>query len=209
MEVVMGKSYIEWLKDNWQKTAIVVLLYVLATLLPLYSKLELIEFMLLLAFPMYLIHEIEEYILPGGFTAFFNENLLGVKSNDKVLPIDREVVFWINMIYIWLVIPVFSGLGFLNLGFAAWIPYFLIFQALSHLAMGIKGKMIINPGIRSSFLLHTPYAIVMINLLGKSGTITNPYLNIYMVIGFMFNLLLPIFAKFIILPRYHKRMANK
>ncbi|MCK8060247.1 MULTISPECIES: HXXEE domain-containing protein [unclassified Fusibacter] len=205
----MGKSYIEWLKDNWQKTAIVVLLYVLATLLPLYSKLELIEFMLLLAFPMYLIHEIEEYILPGGFTAFFNENLLGVKSNDKVLPIDREVVFWINMIYIWLVIPVFSGLGFLNLGFAAWIPYFLIFQALSHLAMGIKGKMIINPGIRSSFLLHTPYAIVMINLLGKSGTITNPYLNIYMVIGFMFNLLLPIFAKFIILPRYHKRMANK
>jgi hypothetical protein len=41
------------------------------------------------------------------------------------------------MIYIWLVIPVFSGLGIYNISFAAWIPYFFIFQALSHLAMGI------------------------------------------------------------------------
>ncbi|MEA3424181.1 MAG: HXXEE domain-containing protein [Bacillota bacterium] len=202
----MKNNYIEWLKDNWQKSAILVLIYVLGSIIPLYLRIDLIEFMLLLAFPLYLVHEIEEYILPGGFTEFFNENLLKVNPEDKIVPIDREVVFWINMIYIWVVIPLFSGLGFYNIMFAAWIPYFFFFQALSHFGMGIKEKMILNPGIRSSFILHVPYAIIMINLLSKNEVLINPYINMHMFIGFMFNLLLPIFAKYIIMPRYHRRL---
>ncbi len=200
------KNYIEWIKDYWQKSAVLILIYIIATLIPIYSRLELIEFLLLLSFPLYLAHEIEEYILPGGFPKFFNENLLQVDSKNKVQPIDREVIFWINMIYIWFVIPVFSFLGFYNLKLASWIPYFFIFQALSHLVMGIKGKMILNPGIRSSFLLHIPYSIFMIYLLSKPevGIISNPYVNTYMVIGFLFNGLLPLMAKFIILPRYKR-----
>jgi len=131
-----------------------VLVYVLVTIIPLYPKLELIEFMLLLAFLLYLIHEIEEYVLPGGH--------------------------------------------------AAWLPYFFSFQALPHLCMGIVGKMYINPGIRSSFVLHTPYAIFMIYLLSKNGVISNPYINMYMVIGFLFNGLLPLMAKYIAIPRCKK-----
>ena len=205
----MKNNYIEWVKDNWQKSAILVLVYVLITVVPLYSKLNLINFMLLLAFPLYLVHEIEEYILPGGFSEFFNENLLKVNINNKILPIDREVIFWINLIYIWLTIPVFSGLGFINIKFAAWIPYFFIFQGLSHLGMGIVGKKILNAGIRSSFILHIPYSIIMINLLIANGVFTNPYINIYMVIGFLFNGSLPLFAKFIVMPRYHKLLNEE
>ena len=203
------KNYIEWVKDNWQKSAILVLIYVLASLVPLYSRLELIEFMLLLAFPLYLVHEIEEYILPGGFVKFFNENLLKVNADDKIVPVDREVSLWINLIYIWVALPLFTGLGFLNIKFAAWIPYFFFFQAIAHLGMGIKGKMILNAGIRSSFILHVPYAIIMINLLIDKEILVNPYMNIYMAIGFAFNLLLPILAKTVILPRYHKRVKKQ
>jgi len=203
------KDYIEWVKDNWQKSAILVLIYVLASLVPLFSKLDLIELMLLLAFPLYLVHEIEEYILPGGFPEFFNENLLKVNANDKIVPVDREVSLWINLIYIWVALPLFTGLGFFNIKFAVWIPYFFFFQAIGHLGMGIKGKMILNPGIRSSFILHVPYAIIMINLFVDKGILTNPYMNIYMVIGFGFNLLLPILAKTVILPRYHKRVKEQ
>lgn len=201
----MKNSYLEWVKDNWQKSAILVLLYVLVSIAPLYARLDLVEFMLLLAFPLYLVHEIEEYIYPGGFGKFFNENLLKVNAGDKIVPVDREVVFWLNLIYIWLVIPLFSGLGFYNLKFAAWIPYFFFFQALAHLGMGIKGKQILNPGIRSSFLLHIPYSIIMINLLSDK-VLANPFLNIYMAIGFAFNGLLPVFAKYMILPRYRRRL---
>jgi len=204
----MSNNYVEWVKDNWQKSAILVLIYVLASLIPLYSRIDLVEFMLLLAFPLYLVHEIEEYILPGGFTKFFNENLLKVNSDDKIVPVDREVIFWINLIYIWIVIPLFSGLGFYNIKLAAWIPYFFLFQALGHLGMGIKGKMILNPGIRSSFILHIPYSIVMINLL-SNNVIINPYINIYMVIGFVFNGLLPVFAKYSIIPRYHRLLSDE
>ncbi|GAA0741334.1 HXXEE domain-containing protein [Clostridium oceanicum] len=204
----MRNSYIEWVKDNWQKAAILVLIYVLGSLIPLYSRIDFIEFMILLAFPLYLVHEIEEYILPGGFPVFFNKNLLKVNPRDKIVPVDREVIFWINFIYIWLIIPLFSGLGFINIKFFAWIPYFFFFQAFGHLVMGIKGKMIFNPGIRSSFIFHVPYSIIMINLLSNNGAFTNPYVNLYMFIGFMFNLLLPISAKFIIIPRYHRRLKK-
>lgn len=204
----MNKNYIEWVKDNWQKSAILILIYTLAMIVPMYFRLDFVEFMLLLAFPLYLVHEIEEYILPGGFAKFFNENLLKVNSDDKIVPVDREVIFWINMIYIWLVIPVFSALGFYNIKFAAWIPYFFLFQALAHLGMGIMGKKILNPGIRSSFVLHIPYSIVMIHLLSNKILI-NPYINIYMVIGFAFNGLLPLFAKYWIIPRYHKLLNKK
>ncbi len=205
----MNNNYVEWIKNNWQKTAILVLIYTLASLIPLYSRIDLVEFMLLLAFPLYLVHEIEEYILPGGFPKFFNEILLKVNDDDKIVPIDREVIFWINFMYIWLVIPLFSGLGFYNLKFAAWIPYFLIFQALSHLVFSIIGKRILNPGIRSSFILHIPYAIIMITLLSNNEVMTNPYLNIYMVIGFVFNGTLPVFAKFVVMPRYHRLINDE
>lgn len=203
----MYKNYIEWVKDNWQRAAILVLIYTLVSIVPLYFRLDLVEFMLLLAFPLYLIHEIEEYILPGGFAKFFNENLLKVNSEEKIVPIDREVIFWLNMIYIWLIIPIFSGLGFCNIKFAAWIPYFFFFQAIGHLIMGIIGKKLINPGIRSSFVLHIPYSIVMIILLSNIIPI-NPYFNIYMLIGFLFNLVLPIFAKVYVLPRYRKLIKD-
>lgn len=201
------KNYIHWIKENWQKAAILVLIYVLVNLIPLYFRIELIDFMVLLAFPLYLIHEIEEYILPGGFPKFYNENLLKVNNDDIVVPIDQEVIFWINLVYIWLVIPVFSGLALYDLKFAAWIPYFLIFQGLSHFGMGVIGKQILNPGIRSSFILHLPYGIFMISLLMSAGVIANPYVNIYMVIGFVFNGSLAVFAKFLVLPRYRRRLS--
>lgn len=209
VEVIVMKKYMEWVKDNWQKSAILVLIYVMASILPLYNRVDLMEFMILLAFPLYLVHEIEEYILPGGFSAFFNKNLLKIDTKEKILPIDREVIFWINLVYIWIIIPVFAGLAFYNMKLAIWIPYFLFFQALSHLAMGIKGKMIINPGIRSSFLLHVPYAIILIRLFLEKGLITNPYFNVYAMIGFMFNLLLPIIAGFLVMPRYRKRVGKE
>jgi len=163
----------------------------------------------LLSFPLYIIHEIEEYILPGGFPSFFNKNLLKANPEDSIVPIDREVIFWINFIFIWLLVPIFSTLSLFNVKFGAWIPYFLIFQALAHLAMGIKGKMLLNPGIRSSFILHIPISIVMIYLLNTNEVITNPYLNVYMLIGFLLNLVLPILAKFIIMPRYRKKLNNQ
>jgi hypothetical protein len=200
------KNYINWLKYNWQKSAIMVLIYVLITLVPLYSILNPVQFMILLAFPLYLIHEIEEYILPGGFENFFNNNLLKVSTENKIVPIDEDVVFWINFIYIWLVVPVVAGLSFVNINIALWIPYFFIFQAVAHLVMGIVGKMILNPGIRSSFFLHIPYAIYLIYLLDINNHLTNPYFNIHLVIGFAFNLILPLVAKFIILPRFNNRI---
>ncbi len=209
----MSNKYLEWIKNHWQNSAILVLVYIIVTLIPVFFRLELIEFMLLLAFPLYLVHEIEEYILPGGFDDFFNKNLLNINPSDAIVPIDKTAVFWINFIFIWLVIPIFSGLGFIHLSFSAWIPYFLIFQGLSHLAMGLKGKKIINPGIRSSFILHLPYAFIMISLYKSSGIIHHPIMNIHLVIGFIFNGLLPVIAvmpnKYGIMSRYRRRIEKE
>lgn len=56
---------------------------------------------------MYSAYEIEEYILSGGFIELFNENLLKVNSDGEILRVVRDVVFWINLINVWLFIPLF------------------------------------------------------------------------------------------------------
>jgi len=43
----------------------------------------------------------------------------------------------------------------------------------------------------------------------NNGAFINPYINIYMVIGFLFNGSLPLFAKLIVMPRYHKLLSDE
>lgn len=207
------QTFFGWFKSNWQKVGIIVGVYYTLVLLAFYTRIDVIYFAIFLSFPLYILHECEEYLLPGGFSKFFNENILGVKITDEIIPVDEEAVFWINILYVWVPLPIFSLLSTYNLVFAAWLPYFFIFQAVAHIGMGIKGKMLVNPGIRSSLLIHLPYAIWLIALFRANGVIESPIFNIHLVIGIALNLLLPIIAmmpnKFGLMNRYHRRISEK
>ena len=172
------KGYFAWFKDNWEKTGLVVgfflTIYAVVIVLPRSTLL----FALMLSFPLYVLHEADEYIFPGGFAQFLNKNIY--KTDPEHGMLDTNAEFLINMV-VWFFVPLSSLQAFSDLTQAAWMPYFYILQAVIHLILGIAGKRFFNPGMLTAWLLHVPWGIWTIWLLVRAGVISNPYWNGYLV----------------------------
>lgn len=141
-----------------------------------------ILFVMLMSTPLYMFHEIEEYIFPGRFAQFMNYNIY--KTDPETGLVDSNAIFWINMV-VWIFIPQSSLAAVTDLREAAWMPYFYIFQAVLHLILGLVGKQFFNPGMITAWLLHVPWGIWLIWLLVQAGVITNPYWNNYLRDGLL------------------------
>ena len=174
------KEYTTWFKENWQKTGAIVALFLTIYLVVIVLPQNTLTFALLMSTPLYMLHEIDEYILPGGFAQFLNKNIY--KTDPEKGLLDEGAVFWINMV-VWIALPLFSLWALTDLTQAAFMPYFFILQALLHLVLGIFGKRILNPGMISAWLVHVPWGIWTIWLLMRAGVITNPYWNAYFLNG--------------------------
>lgn len=145
-----------WLYNNWYKfTAPLALLISI----PLFTKTYHEDFPLFLIWlqtVVYLIHQFEEYILPGGFVKFFNHNLLDSQYDDQ--PLNKVASFWINIPIIFVAFPISAYLaGAIDLSFGVWTAYFSIINAASHVGMSFKYKY--NPGLVVSALLNIPFGI--------------------------------------------------
>lgn len=168
------KGYFAWFKENWQKVGVIVSLFLIIYLVVIVLPQNTLLFALLMSTPLYMLHEIDEYIFPGGFAQFMNQNIFKTDSETGLL--DATAVFWINMA-VWIAMPLFSLWAIYDIGQAIALPYFFIFQAVVHLILGIVGKRFINPGMISAWLIHVPWGIWTIWLLIRAGEISNPYWN--------------------------------
>ena len=180
METVMTlKEYYFWFKENWQKTGVIVSIFLTIYLVVIVLPKSTVLFALLMSTPLYMLHEIDEYIFPGGFAQFMNKNIY--KMDPETGLVDSTAIFWINMV-VWFFFPLASlnAVAKADLTQAAWIPYFFIFQAVIHVILGIVGKRFFNPGMVSAWLVHVPWGIWTIWLLIRAGVIVNPYWNEYL-----------------------------
>jgi hypothetical protein len=159
-------------------------------------------FALLMYTPLYILHETDEYIFPGGFAQFVNQKIY--KTDPETGLLDPTAVFWINMI-VWIALLIFSLWAVVDLTQAAWMPYFVIFQTVVHLILGIIGKRFFNPGMLSAWLVHVPWGIWRIWLLVQAGVVTNPYWNNYLLQGLEVNLALPITGLSLLVRYRHKQ----
>jgi hypothetical protein len=173
------KEYFFWFKENWQKTGVIVSIFLTIYLVVIVLPKSTVLFALLMSTPLYMLHEIDEYIFPGGFAQFMNKNIY--KMDPETGLVDSTAIFWINMV-VWFFFPLASlnAISKSDLTQAAWIPYFFIFQAVIHLILGIVGKRFFNPGMVSAWLVHVPWGIWTIWLLIQAGVIVNPYWNEYL-----------------------------
>ena len=121
--------------------------------------------------------------------------------------LDPTAIFWINMV-VWIFLPLSGLQAVTDLTQAAWMPYFVIFQAVIHLIIGIVGKRFLNPGMVSAWLVHVPWGIWTIWLLVRAGVITNPYWNGYLRDGLLINLALPVAGLFLWV-RYKRRRQHQ
>ena len=183
-------EYFSWLKRDWAKAGFILSLFLFVFLWVFVKDEDFVLFIILIQAPLYMIHETEEYIFPGGFGKFFNMEIFNLETEDE--PLDENFIFFVNVILIWVILPVFGLLSKIDYQFGLWIPYFSFFAGIAHIALGIKAKKLYNPGLVVSLIIKIPVGLSSIIYLTNNEILENHFWNPNMVIGLVVNALLPI-----------------
>ncbi len=193
-----------WFRENWPKTGLIAGLFLTIYLVVLVLPKSTLLFALLMSTPLYMLHQVDEYIFPGGFARFMNKDIY--KMDPETGLVDPGAIFGINMA-VWIIFSFYSLWAVTDLTQAAWMPYFFIFQAVIHLMLGMVGKRFLNPGMVSAWLVHVPWAIWTIRLLGRAGVIANPYWNDYALDG-LWGVVFMVLAAVALLIRYRLKQKK-
>jgi len=198
-------EYYKWLKKEWSRVGVILSIFLFVFLFVFVRKSDFVIFILLLQTPLYMLHQIEEYIFPGGFGKFFNTKIFNLETEDK--PVDENFIFLVNVIMIWIVLPVFGLLSINNYQFGLWIPYFSFFAGIAHVALAIKAKKLYNPGLIVSLLVNIPVGLWSVLKLMDMGVLDHFFLNPHILIGLGVNAVLPVVGT-ILFRNYKKSMEN-
>ena len=197
-------EYFRWLKKEWAKVGVILSIYLFVMLFVFVRQYDFVVFVLLLQTPLYMLHQTEEYIFPGGFGKFFNTRIFNLETEDE--PLDENFIFYVNVIIIWIVLPVCGLLSTLNYNFGLWLPYFSFFAGVAHVALALKAKKLYNPGLMVSLFINIPVGIWSIRYLLGQGLIEHFFLNIHCLIGLAVNAILPVMGT-ILFRNYQKRTS--
>ena len=197
-------EYFRWLKKEWAKVGVILSIYLFVMLFVFVRQYDFVVFVLLLQTPLYMLHQTEEYIFPGGFGKFFNTKIFNLETEDE--PLDENFIFYVNVIIIWIVLPVCGLLSTLNYNFGLWLPYFSFFAGVAHVALALKAKKLYNPGLMVSLFINIPVGLWSIRYLLGQGLIEHFFLNIHCLIGLAVNAILPVLGT--ILFQNHQKQAN-
>lgn len=156
-------EYYSWLKRDWAKAGLVLSIFLLVFLFVFVRQADFVVFILLLQTPLYMLHQTEEYIFPGGFGKFFNTEIFKLETEDQ--PLDQNFIFFINVGLIWILLPLSGLLSTCNYRFGLWIPYFSLFAGIAHILLAIRAKKLYNPGLVVSLLINIPVGLWSVQVL--------------------------------------------
>ncbi|NRB82607.1 MAG: HXXEE domain-containing protein [Winogradskyella sp.] len=188
----------KWLYKNWYKSTIFIAIY-LIIILPLYLlKSDYAVFLIWLQFAVYLLHQFEEYILPGGFVKFFNNKVL--QSDKDNYPLDDRASFWINIPIIFIAFPLSAILAScIDISIGIWTAYFSIINALSHVVMFFKHRY--NPGFFVSLFLNIPVGTYTVFYFDDHGIISTNAQLIGLMIGVLIQAAVMIYGFKVLKPK--------
>lgn len=198
-------EYYRWLKKEWAKTGVILSLFLFVFLFVFVRKTDFVVFILLIQTPLYMLHQTEEYVFPGGFEKYFNTKIFKLETEDG--PIDQNFIFFVNVILIWIVLPVFGLLSTIDYQYGLWIPYFSFFAGIAHVLLAVRAKKLYNPGLLVSLFINIPVGLWSILYLINRGILKHFFLNPHIVIGLGLNAILPIMGV-ILLRNYQKNVRQ-
>jgi len=199
-------DYYRWLKKEWAKTGFILSIFLFVFLIVFVRKDDFVVFLLLLQTPLYMLHQTEEYVFPGGFGKFFNIDILKLETEDG--PVDQNFIFYVNVILIWIVLPAFGLLATIDYRYGLWIPYFSLFAGIAHVLLAIRAKKLYNPGLLISLIVNIPVGLWSIIFLINKGVLNSFFLNFHIVIGLALNALLPVMGV-ILFKNYQKNKLQE
>lgn len=171
----------KWVKENWPNSTVFLAVYVTILLVVFVMRHNFPLFLIWIHLPIYFLHQFEEYILPGGFLAFFNTKMLASSRED--FPLDQNGSFMINVpiIFIGFLVSNILATEFNILSLGLWAAYFSFINAFSHVVMFIKFGY--NPGFVVSLFVNIPAAAYTIYYFAAYQTVSVKAQLISLLVG--------------------------
>ncbi|MFC1767879.1 HXXEE domain-containing protein [Candidatus Margulisiibacteriota bacterium] len=181
----------DYLYKNWPKIGIVSAVFILVMLI-FYpgTKIGSLQWLFWLLVPVYMIHQFEEYVFPGGFKNELNQEVM--KSSNSESPLNDKTAFWINVPIVWVIFPISAIIGLNFVLIPAVCMLFAAANGILHLAFSIR-KMKYGPGFLASLFLNIPLAVYTVGNLIAKDMINTQGLVIATVIALFLHSLIPIY----------------
>jgi hypothetical protein len=129
---------------------------------------------------VYLLHQIEEHLWPGGFRQFTNAHVF--ESGNEDWPVDAGGVALVNIGYVWLPIAAAAvfprELRWLGL---AWIGLTLV-NAIIHVVTSIRFRGY-NPGVVTSIVVFLPFTIWALAHEASVGLLSGGEIGLILLLG--------------------------
>lgn len=142
---------------------------------------------------IYMLHQTEEHLWPGGFRQFANAHVF--KSGNDDWPVYEGGVALINIGFVWL--PV--GLAALFPGPLRWLGLAWVgltfFNAITHIVTSIRLR-IYNPGLITSIVLFLPFTIWVLVREVSAGLLSGWQVALLIVLGILLHV--PVAAMFVV-----------
>jgi hypothetical protein len=122
-----------------------------------------------LALPILVSHQTEEWVRPGGFLPFCNEQLLGSDRPDW--PLTERDGFHVNVSVGWVTALAGALLWRRTPALAAGVLWMEAGNAAMHLGMAARRRAY-NPGVATAVLLMAPHAIAGARQVRRSGRLS-------------------------------------
>ena len=129
--------------QNWAKAAPVFGI-ISSILIFTFFKTSDLMFWALINIPLYLFHQTEEHLWPGGFKRYANTIAHSLQDGKETLSDIK--IFWINILLVWFAFTIFGVLALYNIGFGLLIIVFSIINCITHIVEALK-RRVWNPGL--------------------------------------------------------------
>jgi hypothetical protein len=152
---------------------------------------------------LYMVHQIEEHLWPGGFRQFSNANIFHSGNDDW--PVDIPGVALVNIGYVWLPIALAAlypdALRWLGLG---WVGLTLI-NGIIHIVTTIRLRAY-NPGLVTGVVLFVPFTVYVLALEAARGMLSGAEIGLIAVGGILLHI--PIAVLFVVPYLRRRKMAS-
>ena len=195
-----------FISANWQKALPALALIGIAAWIALFrgtpTSTQSLFFALLV---IYMLHQTEEHLWPGGFRQFANARVF--KSGNDDWPVDIGGVALVNIGWVWLPVGAAalmpSTLYWVGLG---WIGLTLV-NAITHIVSSIRFR-IYNPGLVTSIVLFVPFTVWFLAIEHARGALSGADIAVTLLLGIVLHI--PVAALFVapFVRNKHHPLAN-
>jgi hypothetical protein len=151
---------------------------------------------------LYMVHQVEEHLWPGGFRPFTNAHIF--QSGNDDWPVGVGGVALVNVGFVWLPLAltvIFPGpLRWVGL---AWIGLTFV-NALTHIAASLRLR-VYNPGLVTAIVLFLPFTIWALATEVANGLLSGGEVALIIVLGVLLHV--PVALVFVV-PYLKRRRAR-